>query len=247
MLLVPLVTAISVDESWREAMRLAAGLTLLLLLPALLVRRPPARFEEAGSEDADASQPAMNLSGALHTRTFWVLIFMHITYFAFAVAVTEHLIVYLTDQGLTPEAAAARWSTAIGLGIASKLGFGLLSDWIPARRSLALLLGLLTLSSALLLLAPAEPYLAIFVVVHGLAYAARDVVTPLVVIECFGLRYMAQVYGAIFPTLLVGGGLGAILSGLCYDHLGTYAPAFAALLLLNLASLCMIPLLRREL
>ena len=85
------------------------------------MRRPPARFQESEAEGIDTSQPAMDLSGALRTRTFWILIFMHITYFAFAVAVTEHLVIYLTDQGLTPEAASREtWTRSSPAGAASR-------------------------------------------------------------------------------------------------------------------------------
>ena len=188
----------------------------------------------------------LNLSAAIRTRSFWILAFVHLTYFAYAVAITEHFVSYLLDSGIPREVAVARWSTAIGLGIASKLSFGFLSDRIAPRHGMTLLLSLIALSSGLLLLAPTDALLWIFVVVFGFSYAARDVVTPLVLIDCFGLRYMAAIYGAIFPTLMIGGGAGAVLSGLCFDWLGTYRPAFAALALLNVTALFLTPLLRCE-
>jgi predicted MFS family arabinose efflux permease len=247
MLLVPLVASFAADESWREALRMTALATLLLLLPAAFIWPPPADSEET----ADVATPErghgdMDLTAALRTRSFWILAFVHFTYFAYAVAITEHFISHLLDSGIPREVAVARWSTAIGLGIVSKLSFGYLGDRMAPRHAMTLLLGLIALSSLVLLLDPSEFFLWVFVVLFGFSYAARDVVTPLAIIDCFGLRYMAGIYGAIFPTLMIGGVAGAILSGLCFDWLGTYRPAFAALAVLNLAAVALTPLLRVE-
>ena len=66
------------------------------------------------------------------------------------------------------------------------------------------------------------------------------------IIDCFGVRYLAKIYGALFPTLLIGAGMGAIVGGLCADWLGTYRPAFAGLAALNVVALVLVKLLRRE-
>ena len=247
MLLVPLVAGLSEAHSWREALRFA-GFGALGLLPfAALVRSP--RHDEVASE-LDASSEAhgvdMDLQQALRTRSFWILFFAHFAYFAYAVGVVEHFITYLRDAGVPRSEAANHWGRAIGLGIASKLAFGFLSDRIPARHGMLILLGAIALSSILLILAPRQPFLWLFVIVFGFSYAARDVVTPLIVIDCFGLRYMAQIYGAIFPTLLLGGSAGAILAGMCADWLGSYRPAFGGLAALNLAAFILVLALRRE-
>jgi hypothetical protein len=57
---------------------------------------------------------------------------------------------------------------------------------------------------------------------------------------------MAKIYGAILPTLLVGGGAGSILAGICADTFGSYLPAFGGLAALNLLALALLTLLRHE-
>jgi MFS family permease len=247
MLIVPLVASLAADESWRDAVRWTALATLALLIPAALIHPAPRDAPVlAQGEDDTPSSPSMDVRAALQTRSFWILAFIHFTYFAYAVAITEHFISYLLDTGISREVAVERWSTAVGLGIASKLSFGFVSDRIAPRHGLTLLLALIALSSFVLLLPPQNWTIYLFVVLFGLSYAARDVVTPLVIIDCFGLEYMAKIYGAIFPTLMIGGGAGAVLGGLCFDWLGTYQPAFAALALLNLAAVALTPQLRTE-
>ena len=255
MLIVPFVAGLAAEETWRDAVRWTAMATVLLLLPfSALIRPAPeaeAEEEEEEEEEEEATEPEasegdLDLRAAMATRSFWILAFVHFTYFAYAVAVTEHFISYLLDAGVTREVAVSRWSTAVGLGILSKLSFGVISDRIPARYGMTLLLGLIALSSLMLLAPPSEAVVWVFVVFFGFSYAARDVVTPLIVIDCFGLRYMAKIYGAIFPTLMIGGGAGGILSGLCFDTLGTYAPAFITLAALNVLAAALAPLLRPE-
>jgi MFS family permease len=158
----------------------------------------------------------------------------------------EHLVLFLTDAGMPREAANAYYSNAIALGIASKIGFGWLADRIPHRAAILLDYGLLTLSSLLLLALP-EPRLVVpFILAYGIATAARDVVTPLMVVHCFGLRSLAPIYGAMMLALLPGGALGPLFAAAVHDRTGSYAPAFATFAALNLLALSSLFFLRRE-
>jgi predicted MFS family arabinose efflux permease len=246
MLLVPLVASVASDQSWREALRFAGGAALILLLPcAALVLPTPSTH----GEDDDASSVTehdMDLGRALRTRSFWVLMYIHLAYFAYAVAIVEHFVTFLMDAGVPRGKAAGFWSTAVGLGIASKLAFGFVSDRLSARAGMFILFGLISASSVMLLFAPTQPFLWLFVGLFGFSYAARDVLTPLVVIDCFGVRYMAKLYGALMPMLLVGGGAGSYPAGLCSDQLGSYMPAFMGLAAMNVVAVLLLLLLRRE-
>ncbi len=249
MLLVPLIASMAAEESWRDALRYAGAATLVLLLPcSMLVLPPPATAADPADTDdaARASARDLDLRQALRTRSFWILVLAHLAYFSYVVAIVEHFVSFLMDRGLPHGEAAGFWGTAVGLGITSKLFFGFLSDRIPTRTGILIVFALLSLSSLTLLLAPAQPFLWFFVALFGFSYAARDVLTPLIVIECFGVRNMAKIYGAILPTLLVGGGAGSILAGICADTFGSYLPAFGGLAALNLLALALLTLLRHE-
>jgi cyanate permease len=86
----------------------------------------------------------------------------------------------------------------------------------------------------------------VFLVAHGFATAAENVLLPLVVAECFGLRHMPRIYGALMLTLFAGGALGPILAGAAFDRFGEYRLAFGAFAALNVLALGLLPLLRRE-
>jgi hypothetical protein len=67
----------------------------------------------------------------------------------------------------------------------------------------------------------------VFLAVHGFTVAAENVMLPLVIVECFGVRHLAQIYGALMLMLLPGGVAGPTFAGWTYDRLGNYWPAFA--------------------
>src|SRR5262249_47661098 len=97
------------------------------------------------------------------------------------------------------------------------------------------------------LLALPDPRLLVpFVATWGIATAARDVVTPLMIVECFGLRHLAPIYGAVMLALLPGGGLGPLFAATVHDQTGSYTPAFAVFAALNAVALASLLLLRSE-
>jgi MFS family permease len=102
------------------------------------------------------------------------------------------------------------------------------------------------LGSALLLGAGAPSLLAGFLVAHGVAVAAENVVVPLVVAECFGVRHLARLYGALMLTLFPGGVLGPLFAGAVFDRTGSYVPAFATFAILNALALAALFALRPE-
>jgi MFS family permease len=238
--------------SWRAAF---AGLGIggaLLMLPCavLLVRDPPpghAPAERVAARAAPGAHGAdLDLRAALRTRSFWILTGTLFSFFFYFVGMIEHLVLFLTDEGMPRAAAAANLSNAILLGVASKIGFGWLADRIPPRVAILLDYGLLALSSLLLLALPDARLLLPFVLTYGIATAARDVVTPLMIVECFGVRHLASIYGAIMLALLPGGGLGPLFAAAVHDRSGSYQGAFLTFAALNALAFASLFGLRRE-
>ena len=98
----------------------------------------------------------------------------------------------------------------------------------------------------LLLLLPQPGLVWVFVVSYGFSAAARDVVTPLIVAHCFGVRRLAEIYGWLMLTLLPGGTLGPIFAGYVHDRTGSYDLAFQVFAGLNVLSLLLLMLVRDE-
>jgi cyanate permease len=71
------------------------------------------------------------------------------------------------------------------------------------------------------------------------------VVFPLIVTRCFGLRYMAQIYGALMMTLVLGAS-GPYFAAEIHDRFGSYDLAFQIFATLNGLSLVALFFVRDE-
>jgi nitrate/nitrite transporter NarK len=71
------------------------------------------------------------------------------------------------------------------------------------------------------------------------------VVTPLIIAHCFGSRNLAQIYGLLMLTILIGP-LGGTFAGWVFDRTGSYQPAFLTFAATNAATFAMLWLVRDE-
>ena len=249
--LVPLAVEIAADSSWREAWQtIGLGLAVVLFPFALLAVREPRPDEVLEPEEEEAGTasdgPSLTLAEALRTRSFWILGFVLFSYFAFFMAITDHVVTFLMDEGLERDAAVDAFRAAIGMGLIAKLAYGAVADHVSPKTGAILNTAVFLTSSLVCLVLPGEPWLSLFVVTYGFAAAARDVVYPLIVVHCFGVKYLAEIYGALTVMLLLGGSPGSILAGVASDQFGSYQPAFFVFAVLNAISLALLFLVRRE-
>jgi MFS family permease len=241
--------AVRAAESWRTALVAVGGSALVLILPfaAWVVRDPPPGYRPAAAtEDATPAGGAdLDLPDALRTRSFWILGGVLFAFYFYYVGLIDHLVPYLSDIGYSDARAVASFSFAVLVGIAGKLGMGLLADRIPVKTAVIGNFAAVTAAS-LLLFGAAEPaLLTAFLVLQGFATAAENVLLPLLVAACFGARHLARIYGALMVTLFAGV-LGQVFAGGVFDRMGSYVPAFAVFAGLNLLALAALTVVRDE-
>lgn len=254
-LILALVTRISEQVHWREAFLWTGVGGALFLLPfaALCIRapRPGEGATDAGLEAEARDEPgaptSLDLRAAARTRSFWILAYLLFAYFFFATSALEHTVSLLMDLGVPRTEAAGVLGGAVFLGIVGKLGLGAVATRMRARRVLALNMGMVASSALCLLATPLLGSALPFALLFGLSYAGRDVIYPLVLIDTFGVRHLAPIYGCLMLTLAVGGVGGPIFTAAVRDQTGSYAPAFALAAALMAVGFALIPLLRREL
>jgi sugar phosphate permease len=240
--------AVSTLHGWRAALWVLAPTVLAMILPcALWLVRYPRGAERLlpGAEPGEAAQ-GLDLRAALATRSFWILGFALFAFYFYYLGVIQHLFAYLSDQGFSDLAAAKRYAGAVAMGVLGKLAMGLLADRVPLRTALLANFGLVALASLLLLRADEPLLLYAFLAIHGFAVAAENVMLPLIVADCFGVRHMAQIYGALMFALLPGGALGPVFAGAVFDRLGSYSLAFAGFAALNVLCLLGLGFVKRE-
>jgi len=241
--LVPLAGAmLAAGTSWRTAF-LAIGATLwLLLLPAALsVRRPPAAASEADVVVVDFDWRAL-----LRQRDFWLLFWVLFAFYLYRLGLNTHLVAFLGDRGWSNMEAAGSFSLTLALGIGGKLCAGALADRLGARPAVLGNFMLIALASLLLLVPSVAGALPAFLVVHGVATAAEDVIIPLVIVQRFGSAHLGRIYGLLLLALVPGGILGPLLAGYVFDATGSYAPVFAAFAVGNLSAVIALAGIRRR-
>lgn len=244
---IPLAGATLAVGSWRTALLAIAAFGLLVMLPvAIATLRDRGASAGAPGDEARGVDEARDLDvrAALRTPSFWILTFTLLVFWLYFLAMLDHLVLFLNDVGV--EGARDHFARAVGLGMVSKIAFGWIADRMPAKAALLLDYGLLAASAGLLLLLPEPWLLHVFVVTFGFSVAARDVVTPLIVARCFGVRYLAQIYGVLMLTLLPGGTLGPALTGWVHDQTGSYALAFRAFAIANALAFALLLWVRDE-
>jgi MFS family permease len=243
--IVPLVAAaVAGAASWRTALVVLAVGGWLLILPVALagVRDAPAATATAVPAPAATG---MTLSEARGTPSFWILAGVLFAFYFYYIGVNQHLVAFLSDAGFSDAQAARRFSAAVAVGIAGKIGIGLVADRLDVHRAAGITFGLLTAGSFLLLAVERVPAaLPVFLAVHGFTVAAENVLLPLLVAACFGVRHLAQIYGALMVVLLPGGIAGPTVAGWVYDVSGSYRAAFALFAVLNLVALVALTRLR---
>lgn len=264
-LMVALAGWVSELWSWREAFTVMGLGALAIMWPIAwwTARRPdsPIAFERidpsgdggladegvaADAATAPAEAASMTGNQAMRTRSFWILAFSLFTFFFYFLGILEHLVLFLTDEGMPRSDAFGYFRTALALGIVSKVGLGAIADRIPHERAVQLDFALLATSSLLLLLLPSQTWIWPFVVSYGFATAARDVVYPLVITRCFGLSHMAEIYGLLMLSLLLGGTTGPIFAAALHDHFGSYDLAFTTFAAFNVLSAGLLLFVRDE-
>ena len=171
----------------------------------------------------------LDVSRALRTRSFWILLFSLTSFWMLLVTILQHFVLYLIDSGLSRAEATAHMANLVLMGAASKLVFGWIADRLTPTGAIKVDYAMLALGAGLLLLPPEPVVVWSFVVLMGFAYAARDLVTPLAIGHCFGIRYLAPLYGVLMITFPVGGTVAPIFAGYVHDEAGSYEIAFATI------------------
>jgi MFS family permease len=240
--LVPLVgLALASGASWRTAFTgIGATLWIVLLPLALSVQRavrPPAA---GGSESGDD----FSWRWLSRQRDFWMLFWVLFVFYLYRLGLNTHLVAFLSDLGYSSLEAAGGLSVTLALGIAGKLLAGALADRLGARPAVIGNFALIAVASLLLLIPTAPGSLAVFLVLHGFATAAEDVVVPLIVAQRFGSAQLGRVYSLLLLALVPGGALGPIVAGRVFDLTGSYAPVFTAFAIGNLTAVAALALVR---
>lgn len=239
-LLMPPVAAVLIQAyGWRTAYALfGAGSFVLLLLCARLSRSPP--LAQAGQ--------TTRLRDVVWSRPFALLYASWVLATTGLVASMVFLPPFARATGVSPVAASALISIIGGTSILGRGGIGFIGRKAGSVRLYKL--SVLVMAASYLLWLPSTGYgwLVAFAATLGFGYGVRIALTPVVLIEFFGLGNLGAVLGAFLTASSISAVCGPLVAGLIIDQTDNYQSGIAFALVMGvLGFIAVAPLRQRTL
>jgi MFS family permease len=202
---------------------------VLLSVPIVLlvVRTRPNSVTTQARQDAaySTSVPGYEVSEALLSRSFWMVILVSICYGFVAAAVTLHLAPFIIKLGYSADIAATALSAFQVVAGTSKLSLGALADRSGAKICIAVAL-LCGAVGAMSLVASRNPSLVIIGILGmGMSLAPVSLI-PLLLADSVGLRRFATLQGIQTLILFLAVAAGPFVHGWLFDLSGSYVTSF---------------------
>ena len=239
MVMVPVTSWVVVTWDWRTAF-FSMGCVILLTAPMtlLLIRTRPSDMgllPDGGlvTDAEPTSLSGLSVPEAFRTPAFWLIGSMMLLAGLVAMGIGVHLMPYLTDIGHPETTAGLIIGIISGLTVVGKLCLGFVVDRWGLQRTIVLAYGVIALGILLLTGAKALPVACVFAVVYGFAIGAPLLINPALTAECIGLANFGAVFGVLTLLTTVGAAVGAVLTGVVYDNVGGYLPAFVLFIVLT--------------
>lgn len=217
------------NGGWRLAYTRIGLFCLLVMLPLawVLRRRPPDLPAPPAAATPAGAVPATERPLGLAPGTLQALLCVAGVSCCVAMSMPQvHIVAYCTDLGFGAARGAEMLSVMLGMGIASRLISGWISDHIGGLRTL--LLGSVLQGVALLLFLPFDGLVPLYLIsaLFGLFQGGIVPSYALIVREHFPTAQAGARVGTVLMATLFGMALGGWLSGLIFDLTGSYRAAF---------------------
>jgi len=243
----PFVQFMIVSVGWRLAWGVL-GLTVFVLsaVPSLLFLKrrpedigllPDGRFPDRSATENESFSPdgiesilekdteyQWTREQALHTSAFWLLVIMSCLVLFSGAGINFHIFPFLTDRGVSQQAAVFVLTIAAISGAAGGLFLGFLAEKVALKYLLAVvftLLGVLLLS-LFWVVARGGAVVFVFAIFFGLLRGGMMPLLPLIWAEFYGRASLGSIFSLASPFRLTANALGPFFGALCFDYLGGY-------------------------
>jgi MFS family permease len=246
---------------WRHALHITGTLMLLVLFPVVqwVTKSTPGEMQlfpdglaaPAGSAVLSEVVPERRKSlddfkVFLSSRNFW-LITLGCTLTIGAIgAVTQHLILLLTDHGYTLKMASRVFSFMLATSLVGRVLVGYLADQRSKKNVMSLFYLLLAVAIGLLLFGQYPAAVWSFALIFGFALGADYMLIPLLTAECFGLSALGTVLALIISGYTVGQWVAPWLTGRIYDAYHSYNLAWVLMMSAGVLGAIIIYMVRPE-
>ena len=240
----PIIGTLLGAVGWRQTWLIMGILTMVIMMPLILIfmrRRPedlgllpdgapslsPIDVTSGKKPAAGDPEVSWTLKEAFRTRSFWLLIFTLNLVSLSASAGLLHLVPFLTKQlGMSTQAASFVLSARLASSSVGRIFLGFLLERIPVRYGLALVVGMRSLGTILLLVLPYPINIPIHIITGGMIGGNLVLVQPLLFSSYYGRKFAGSIQGSIQPLLGIAGLIGPLAIAIMYDVTGTFTSAF---------------------
>lgn len=255
---IPLISRLIRTQGWRATFVSLAVILAVTTIPlhALILRRRPhdlGLLPDGGALPPPttaapaAIQPSVRARDAFRSASFRWLTGGFCLAFVTNVAVTVHLIPYLTDHGFSTGFAATAAGLIGILALPGRLIFTPLGGRIPRRYVAAGIFLFQTVGLVILVTISSTAGVIAFVILFGIGFGAITPARAALVAEMYGPREYGTISGVL--ALFVTGARAAapVSVGLLYAFFGRYEPVFWILIVISILGMGAILLIERDL
>lgn len=233
----PLASSLILNFGWRATYQILACIIFFVAVPMcfFIIKTRPSDIgcvplgEKVG-EVATKSGGGTTLAQAVRTPRFYAICICTGLSSICTAGLMHNIAPHISDVGFSPTFAAVMASVCMGALAIGKMLLGYFYDKLGARRATALsnMASIIGLVGALLV--PFKPALAMIMIGTGLGGAFGSVANPIITQIVYGPREYSAILGVVTAGSNVGAMIAPLLVGSAYDLLGSYKPAFAAML-----------------
>jgi MFS family permease len=222
----PVLQHAMATAGWRHTYLGAGMLCVLAMLPFIVALRRRAPAHPAGwmSEAADSGS-ARDLG--ISPNALMILLSVAGVACCVAMAMPQvHIVAYCGDLGYGPARGAEMLSAMLGFGIVSRIGSGLVADRLGGAATL--LIGSVLQGLALFLYLLFDSLVSLYVIsaLFGLFQGGIVPMYAIIVRRYFSPKEVGTRIGIVLMATLFGMALGGWMSGVIFDHTGSYRAAF---------------------
>ncbi len=226
--LVPLLSVwLIANFGWQGALRTLGVLIIVIAFPmAFFVKEAP----EVEQERKQSAPPA-SISGALRSKSFYLLALGSMCSIAAVGGTNQHLKLFLSlDQKYSQDAAAGVVSLVLMFSLVGRVLMGWLADRIPKKYVMLLIYLLIAAAIPFLFYAARPGAIYLFAIIFGIGLGGEYLIIPLVAAELFGVKVLGRLMGVVLTADGVAEALAPKFVAYLRDTGGSYHPGFGALL-----------------
>lgn len=212
------------DLGWQQTYWFVGVVVLVLALPlSIVLKRVPFAHKSSPVSRDDLDKKSWPVSQA------WLIVLLMVSIFCCCIAMSMpqvHMVAFCGDLGFGAATGAKMLSVMLAFGVASRLGFGWLSDHIGGLKTAVIGVFLQGIGLTLFLLFDTLVSLYVISALFGLFQGGIVPAYALAVREHFPQRVAGERVGMVMMASLLGMAIGGWMPGYLFDLTGSYDFAF---------------------